>query len=707
MAIKKNYFWNTPLTYKGKTYPANAEELVDENGNLVTKNVFADANGGRHFINDDGTLTDVYMNSGELPEVTVTAPMGKTGMRNKMADAYRLNVFNAKGPLGYLQFENTLQNNLLQRQAIMKAAGYNVPQNGYWNDEQEKIWNKLTTRDKEYDTTLLGFLQGMADKSNGNTTYTSNPFRQSEINQYNPSGESLATKWKTLKSNNNVVNAIAGTWGPIAATSLAAPYAVEAADALAGTTAGQAISNGLNFATKAIGSNKAWPFLDAGITSYFGAEGINDIRNGKFTPETAVNLLPFLQMARPVAEESKAGFDYIKNWRPWVPQTKGRYYRIVGAEGNPIGDAVENGVIRGPMANPEAEDALMAAAEAGNRFNTVKAYDYPMFSKDRLWEGTTARVSHKSKPYIIRSKEDTGPIVWEESNKDFRHKGHAGIFRPSYYGDVNASPAKYFEYWEPKKFGYVRKDFPYEEPNFHSSLDWSPEGWFGTRATGNYDDEDIKALNAHLPEYLEIERIAKANNTWLKMPDGSKWEGDPRSWVQMMSKDYNKYTGKSLFKYKPFSHSTEATFDTFDISHFGETDDGFYGRGFYTHPAENINGKLQGRNSYGDINYLLTTNVQRPFDLRNQNFKYAGLFNRENTNAPKGIFDGYDSVYYGVPGENLVGGSPAELVVPEPNNYKSLLGNNGNFDALNPNMYKGILPLGLLTGTGYYSSKQR
>lgn len=323
MAIKKNYFWNTPLTYKGKTYPANAEELVDENGNLVTKNVFADANGGRHFINDDGTLTDVYMNSGELPEVTVTAPIGETGMRNKMADAYRLNVFNAKGPLGYLQFENNLQNNLLQRQAMMKAAGYNVPQNGYWNDEQEEIWNKLTTRDKEYDTTLLGFLQGMADKSNGNTTYMSDPLGKSEINQYNTSDESPAAKWKTLKSNNKVVNAIAGTWGPVAATSLAAPYAVEAADALAGTTAGQAISNGLNFATKAIGSNKAWPFLDAGITSYFGAEGINDIRNGKFTPETAVNLLPFLQMARPVAEESKAGFDFIRNWRPKLSLSSG------------------------------------------------------------------------------------------------------------------------------------------------------------------------------------------------------------------------------------------------------------------------------------------------------------------------------------------------------------------------------------------------
>ena len=88
-----------------------------------------------------------------------------------------------------------------------------------------------------------------------------------------------------------------------------------------------------------------------------------------------------------------------------------------------------------------------------------------------------------------------------------------------------------------------------------------------------------------------------------------------------------------------------SSFDTFDISKFGVTDEGFYGKGFYTHPAENINGQLTGRNTYGDTNYLLTTNVQHPFDLTHPNFEYAGLFNRSNTNAPLGLFDGYDAVY--------------------------------------------------------------
>lgn len=239
---------------------------------------------------------------------------------------------------------------------------------------------------------------------------------------------------------------------------------------------------------------------------------------------------------------------------------------------------------------------------------------------------------------------------------------------------------------------------------FKSELDWSPESWFKTRVNGKYDAKDVAALESHIPEYLEIERATKANGTWLKMPDGSTWPGDARSWVQMMSKAYDKYTGKSPFKYQPFSHSTVDKFDTFDLKHFGKTDDGFYGKGFYTHPAENINGKLIGRNNYGDVDYLLTTNVQKPFDLTNPNFKHAGQFNWENTNAPEGIFDGFDSVYYGIPGNKMVGAYPSELVVPKPSNYKSLLGNNGDFNPNDDNMYRILLPLVGISGFTRYEN---
>lgn len=394
-----------------------------------------------------------------------------------------------------------------------------------------------------------------------------------------------------------------------------------------------------------------------------------------------------------VMNAGKTAYNYARNWRPFVPQNPNRYYRIVGETGDPIGDAIKSGVIRGPGAVPGLNEALRVRLQPGPNKIALrpKTYGYPMFGKGKPWSGSTSRMDF-GKPTIIRSKADTGPIVWEESNKDFNHKRHAGIFRPSYNGDVNASPTEYFEYWEPRKFGYMRKDFT--APKFISELDWSPESWFKNRIGGNgYDTEDVAALISHIPEYHKIEKEAKANGTWLKMPDGSTWEGDPRSWVQMMSEDYDKYTKDSPFKYEPFAHSTEDVFDTFDISHFGKTDKGFYGRGFYTHPAENINGQLVGRNSYGDNNYLLTTNAQNPLDLSSQDFQYAGLFNQEGkTNAPEGIFDNYDSVYYGIPGKKMVGASPAELVVPESTNYKSLLGNNGNFNSNDPNIYKALIP---------------
>jgi len=79
--------------------------------------------------------------------------------------------------------------------------------------------------------------------------------------------------------------------------------------------------------------------------------------------------------------------------------------------------------------------------------------------------------------------------------------------------------------------------------SFRSELDWSAKNWFEETAGRPYNDgtakaytdTDISALQSHVPEYIEIERKAKANGKWLKMPDGSTWPGDPRSWVQLMS----------------------------------------------------------------------------------------------------------------------------------------------------------------------------
>ncbi|MCQ2263508.1 MAG: hypothetical protein MJZ70_04430, partial [Bacteroidales bacterium] len=60
-------------------------------------------------------------------------------------------------------------------------------------------------------------------------------------------------------------------------------------------------------------------------------------------------------------------------------------------------------------------------------------------------------------------------------------------------------------------------------------------------------ENDIKSLQSHIPEYIEIERKTKADDTWLKMPDGSAWSGDPRSWVQLMSVNGKYYDNNIIF----------------------------------------------------------------------------------------------------------------------------------------------------------------
>lgn len=83
----------------------------------------------------------------------------------------------------------------------------------------------------------------------------------------------------------------------------------------------------------------------------------------------------------------------------------------------------------------------------------------------------------------------------------------------------------------------------------NDALDWSAESWFSQRAPGidgiKYTAEDAKRLASHVPEYKQIEQDARQNGTWLKMPNGETWTGDPRVWVMMQSKAYKKNYGET------------------------------------------------------------------------------------------------------------------------------------------------------------------
>jgi hypothetical protein len=130
-----------------------------------------------------------------------------------------------------------------------------------------------------------------------------------------------------------------------------------------------------------------------------------------------------------------------------VPKNSNRYYRYVGDDA--IKDYIKTKTIRSSSANPNFNPPKIEG------LLRRKKYDYNMFSKGEPWSGSL-NASNKRKLNILVSKENTGKTVWEQSNVDFGHKGHSGIWRPRYEGDLNATPVMYFDYYKPRLIGYTK-----------------------------------------------------------------------------------------------------------------------------------------------------------------------------------------------------------------------------------------------------------
>lgn len=192
-----------------------------------------------------------------------------------------------------------------------------------------------------------------------------------------------------------------------------------------------------------------------------------------------------------------------------LPKDADRYYRIVGKSSDKskdaIADAIESGVIRTKRKNKTIVLANGKTVQLGKQF------DYPMFSKGQPWKGSNA-AGTKNVNYIV-SKKGNSPIKWEESNIDFNHKNHAGIFRPNYNGDLNSAPAEYFEYYKslPFNLGYIKSNFKYggnKKPlggNLSTNKNDFLDTWNASRlATGRYNNQLGEG---------RLERQAESRNT--------------------------------------------------------------------------------------------------------------------------------------------------------------------------------------------------
>lgn len=177
-ANKRSISYTEPILYNGNSYPSSIATIVDDNGMERKERIFADANGNYYALYRNGNILPTMLTD-TLPDVEVRP--------------------------------DNVKNDILQRQALLRAAGYNVPSDGSWDLHQQSVWDSLTTRPKQYDTTFEGLYQGWKDKLMGNDTYMSNPLEQGEIREYNPDN----VDWeKTRRSQSKVVNALSGTWLP-------------------------------------------------------------------------------------------------------------------------------------------------------------------------------------------------------------------------------------------------------------------------------------------------------------------------------------------------------------------------------------------------------------------------------------------------------------------------------------------------------------
>lgn len=226
------------------------------------------------------------------------------------------------------------------------------------------------------------------------------------------------------------------------------PEIIAGGDAVAATTAGQRLTSGLNFVTNAVKSNKAWPWVDAGLTSIFGAHGIDKVRRGDIhnvgdVVETGLDLLPLSQLAKPVVSTASRVGNAAKNTPKIIDN--------VAREMFPLYDLYKTIGETTPRTTPTLH-SFYTGDLIGNRFAENVYTGSPLFEF-----GQTMRTSPE-KAYFMRAPKDVDILKLE--NGRFRHEVVGNEVLPS--GEVNGKFVSYGEPW--KEFALGENSTLYEFP---------------------------------------------------------------------------------------------------------------------------------------------------------------------------------------------------------------------------------------------------
>lgn len=265
-----------------------------------------------------------------------------------------------------------------------------------------------------------------------------------------------------------------------------------------------------------------------------------------------------------------------------------------------------------------------------------------------------------------------------------------GGFIGGMLGDRAINAARYAKNAN-KNMGVV-SDY-YKNPNnpLLSEVDW--RGW----------SKGGEISKEHLAEYAAIERAAKANGTWLKTRDGEPWQGDKRTWIQLMSKDGEK------FRHGEFPSNR-------DVWYNGVPNDGTMLRDYPTYTGDTwLADRYEAALPYsktmkGQVFHIGVPKGTRikGFDAHGDKFSEVRLPDGTRMKTDRIVDEvkatgKYDATYIKDVDETW-GFKPNklndDLILHSGTPRKSLIGNNGDFDLSNPNIYKALMPF-LIGGTTY------
>ena len=250
-------------------------------------------------------------------------------------------------------------------------------------------------------------------------------------------------------------------------------------------------------------------------------------------------------------------------------------------------------------------------------------------------------------------------------------------------------------------------------PNdFKSELNWID---FVKKNNKSYDINDIKTIKLHKKEYDSIEFQSKNDGTWMKNPDGSDFDGTPYQFIQANSKKFKKAFGETSLRNKSgypmkLYHGNRTGVEFNEFKPPSELGDKFQ-LGTMTDKATEHTYFSTGRALADGFNRRMYSNADIPTKEVYANVKsiyvpksYGILANPKKYGISSNEFDAISMIDRF--GKNMEKIYIDEVALPTKRIFpKSALGNNGDFDMTNPNIYKVVIPAAGLYGLPQYKKQ--